>query len=960
MASAVFSNDFDEGLDDDFGDAGAAYANYSLQQDDFDMGEALWTPSECATWLRSLLGEERVNDMLPSEGSVVTLEALQSSLRDGDLMVGLMSAILEIPETDIPEYEETAVEEDDDEEVFRANHRGFLKLCQSKLGMDTEHMYTVAGMLDTSASPEVLRRILRTLQNVKDTAISLGYIKGAQASRAYAETADTGSLYSLEAAATLQTTETSGSHDDSDARKVAKELIETEKVFLEDIQSVVVHYLNYLYTLQKQGGAISGNYQGEKYKLDIKDIVMQFLNLEAIVDLHQRIYAQLSNANESPAKVARVFETMSDEFMIYQTYLNGHEDSIANLSNYQKQRNGIVKQIFDQCKTEAGHALDLATYLLKPVQRVLKYPLLLREMLKKLDPNSPDYMIVANAHDAVQSAAQKLNEGKRRYEAIKRAHELQARCDPRGLGIVSGQAKNRGGAFDTAGILLKEQRKKMIIFKSIGNRAIGKLSKKERPFTGHLLCFEEAIVLLKDIKANQYGATYDVEACWRFEGKHGDKVVRCSPAITEDKESNHGVSIIRTRQKSSKSAVKQTDELVFWNESVKQQEEWLGVLNSIMDKLMYGGATPRVEPDSKTNLQAVSGASVGRSQSLGSKNFKAPLGGAGVLGPPVAVTRAKSQKSNHGQSISERSPSASAAERRPPASQNGGYSSNGTRKTKHGSHGTVTPEPHLRSASAELEGLALSPRPGPAVPQRRPRPSSQVLPSGIGLGDRPAAPPPVPPARRRTTESTTGAETPLVPSDTNPSSMKPISNDRDAPPRRPVHAPPPTPPSSASPGALPRVGHAPPPVPANKPTGLVGHRRRQSSGSRVSAAAAKFENLAAGNSHEELHTPQSPATSVSSTGSRPPAPPPRKPSTGVSPDLPPKRPSRDSSLSSQGGRPDLIRSRSHSHSRGPPPPVAPKPKHVAEAGKALQRRISQKHLLQNSHGHADSAGAEHH
>ncbi len=63
-------------------------------------------------------------------------------------------------------------------------------------------------------------------------------------------------------------------------------------------------------------------------------------------------------------------------------------------------------------------AFDLPSLLLKPVQRVLKYPLLLRELLKNTEQASGDYEPLRQALAQMQRVAAYVNEIRRRRELV--------------------------------------------------------------------------------------------------------------------------------------------------------------------------------------------------------------------------------------------------------------------------------------------------------------------------------------------------------------------------------------------------------------------------------------------------------------------------------------------------------------------------------------------------------------
>jgi hypothetical protein len=56
--------------------------------------------------------------------------------------------------------------------------------------------------------------------------------------------------------------------------------------------------------------------------------------------------------------------------------------------------------------------------LIKPVQRVLKYPLLLNDLLRSTPPTHPDYANLTRAAREVKALADEINEVKRKREAV--------------------------------------------------------------------------------------------------------------------------------------------------------------------------------------------------------------------------------------------------------------------------------------------------------------------------------------------------------------------------------------------------------------------------------------------------------------------------------------------------------------------------------------------------------------
>ncbi|KAF1630551.1 Pleckstrin homology domain-containing family G member 3, partial [Eudyptes filholi] len=80
-----------------------------------------------------------------------------------------------------------------------------------------------------------------------------------------------------------------------------------------------------------------------------------------------------------------------------------------------------------ECQERLRHALPLGAYLLKPVQRILKYHLLLQEIAKHFEHKSgDDYEVVLEAIDTMTCVAWYINDMKRKHEHAIRQQEIQS------------------------------------------------------------------------------------------------------------------------------------------------------------------------------------------------------------------------------------------------------------------------------------------------------------------------------------------------------------------------------------------------------------------------------------------------------------------------------------------------------------------------------------------------------
>nr|XP_021401292.1 guanine nucleotide exchange factor DBS isoform X4 [Lonchura striata domestica] len=149
---------------------------------------------------------------------------------------------------------------------------------------------------------------------------------------------------------------------------VMNELIETERAYVEELLCVLEGYAAEMDN-PLMAHLISPELQNKK------DIL--FGNMEEIYHFHNRIFLrELETYVEYPELVGRCFLDQMEDFQIYEKYC---QNKPRSESLWRQFSDSIF---FQECQRKLDHKLSLDSYLLKPVQRITKYQLLLKEMLK--------------------------------------------------------------------------------------------------------------------------------------------------------------------------------------------------------------------------------------------------------------------------------------------------------------------------------------------------------------------------------------------------------------------------------------------------------------------------------------------------------------------------------------------------------------------------------------------------
>ncbi|KAJ3639462.1 hypothetical protein Zmor_002822 [Zophobas morio] len=151
---------------------------------------------------------------------------------------------------------------------------------------------------------------------------------------------------------------------------VLTELIETEKFYVSELLSVIKGYKMEVNSEELQHLVTPAL---------VDNINIIFGNLDEIYNFHANVFLQdLENCISSIDLVALCFVQRRDIFFrLYSCYCQ-------NIPRSEQLRETLMdsNMFFQTCQRKLGHKLPLAAYLLKPVQRITKYQLLLKDLLR--------------------------------------------------------------------------------------------------------------------------------------------------------------------------------------------------------------------------------------------------------------------------------------------------------------------------------------------------------------------------------------------------------------------------------------------------------------------------------------------------------------------------------------------------------------------------------------------------
>ncbi|KAH8362189.1 hypothetical protein KR084_008924, partial [Drosophila pseudotakahashii] len=136
---------------------------------------------------------------------------------------------------------------------------------------------------------------------------------------------------------------------------------------------------------------------------------------QELADIHTKFLDKLreSLTPNAKMKMAQVFLDFREPFLIYGEYCSCLLSAIDYLADVCK-KNQIIDQLVQKCERDYNVGkLQLRDILSVPMQRILKYHLLLDKLVKETSPLHDDYRSLERAKEAMIDVSQYINEVKR-------------------------------------------------------------------------------------------------------------------------------------------------------------------------------------------------------------------------------------------------------------------------------------------------------------------------------------------------------------------------------------------------------------------------------------------------------------------------------------------------------------------------------------------------------------------
>uniref|UniRef100_A0A1D1Z1D3 Rho1 guanine nucleotide exchange factor 2 n=1 Tax=Anthurium amnicola TaxID=1678845 RepID=A0A1D1Z1D3_9ARAE len=218
-------------------------------------------------------------------------------------------------------------------------------------------------------------------------------------------------------------------------QEVLFEIIKTEYEYVRDLRLIEEYFINPI----KQAE--------ESYRKRIvpENLNKVFNSISYFLFIHEVISNCLNERQENQFPLVR---SISDillsyvwVFRAYAPYLINYEDALRELDECIRKKDKLGRLVRKQQKSPSCRNMPLTTYLLKPFQRLLKYPLLITNLLKGTDKEGFDYENTVSLKTKLDDVLTDVEEQKRSHDNMQRLRELETRIH--GLGHFRLAINNR-------------------------------------------------------------------------------------------------------------------------------------------------------------------------------------------------------------------------------------------------------------------------------------------------------------------------------------------------------------------------------------------------------------------------------------------------------------------------------------------------------------------------------------
>ncbi|KAG8010846.1 Guanine nucleotide exchange factor VAV2 [Nibea albiflora] len=291
------------------------------------------------------------------------------------------------------------------------NIRTFLKVCHDKFGLRNSELFDPFDLFDVRDFGKVISALSRISHH------SIAQIKGISEHDLGEDDIydcvpcedDGDDIYEDIIKVEVRQPMKMGMTEDDKRNCCLVEIQETEAKYYKTLEDIEKNYMIPL-----------------KQVLSPQDMEAIFVNLEDVIKVHFALLRAIDlNMVSGGSGLGKIFLDFKERLLIYGQYCSHMENAQKTLDELIATREDVKIKV-EECtmKVQEGK-FKLQDLLVVPMQRVLKYHLLLKELLSH-STDRPERQQLKEALEAMQDLAMYINEVKRDNETLKKISEFQS------------------------------------------------------------------------------------------------------------------------------------------------------------------------------------------------------------------------------------------------------------------------------------------------------------------------------------------------------------------------------------------------------------------------------------------------------------------------------------------------------------------------------------------------------
>lgn len=190
-------------------------------------------------------------------------------------------------------------------------------------------------------------------------------------------------------------------------KRVVQEIMTTEKTYVANIELCLKCYQKPLLE------------QCEDFGESVDKVDRLFGNLAIIAKLNAKVLTDVTGVvsqwSDVTSMISPTFLRFAPFLKMYTAYSNKFEYAMREY-RLMLEKNHRFAAVLAELHAQSHSTLDLGALLIQPIQRIPRYSLLLRDLLKSTPPSHPDYTGLQKSLILVEEVASHINEEVRRAE----------------------------------------------------------------------------------------------------------------------------------------------------------------------------------------------------------------------------------------------------------------------------------------------------------------------------------------------------------------------------------------------------------------------------------------------------------------------------------------------------------------------------------------------------------------